>query len=418
MDNIAHIFCNPEEEFLTIPPMRAFAKSNRVNVDTDSDIKENTKAKLLEAVFAFGNENENNSELVAEWIDDVAREGIKEIVLHKCSFKPNIEMLFSDEDRLKKYLDTFVDQESTGHLINSKYDEKVRLIKYRILNMRGKRVVTLYCCSMATYIDKRKLRARDIEFPVIFDIFIDGGWYIVRYKPRSNLYDYNPGTQSIEGKMQYPMSLDKPVRTAETRVKKIFEVEEDKSPAQTYFLKKIFYRLLKSFTDTPPEILQIINENNAAVEDIKQLIGNICAIQGSQSANLDSDIRNLLEKYISINWPDKNIFTRNREAYPIKLCATDAEESHVDQTAGGDFGPLQSKEVFFDNKRMIENDQMCDGLTLKWKRRNRKYYSSETFTVRISEKKGKCYLSFKEYTAEEDIQNVLFSIIDAQGCIS
>ena len=99
-----------------------------------------------------------------------------------------------------------------------------------------------------------------------------------------------------------------------------------------------------------------------------------------------------------INWLDKEIFTRHRKAYPIKLRATDEEDSHVDQTAGGDSGPLQSKAIFFDNKRMIDNDEMCDGLTLKWKRSVRTYYP-ETFTVRISEKRGKCYLSFKEYTA-------------------
>lgn len=418
MDNTAHIFCNPEEEYLTIPPMRAFSKSNHVNIDTESAIKENTKAKLLDAVFAFANENEDNCELFAEWIDNVAREGIKEIVLHKCHFKQNIEMLFLQEEALKKYLNAYIDKESTGHLVNSKYDAKVRLIKYSILKMRGKRVVTLYCCSMATYIDKRKMQARDVEFPIIFDFFIDGGWYMVRYKPRSNLYEYHPETKNIEAKLQYQMPADKPVKEAEELAKRIFDMEEDNSEAQTQFLKKMFYKILKSFTDTPPEIQQKINNNRDAIEHIEQYIRNICAIPASQIANLNSDICNLLEKYISINWPDKNIFTRDREAYPIKLCATDEEESHVDQTAGGDLGPLQSKAVFFDNKRMIENDQMCDGLTLKWKRKNRKYFSSETFTVRISEKKGKCYLSFKEYTAEEDIQNVLFSIIDAQGCIS
>jgi hypothetical protein len=138
----------------------------------------------------------------------------------------------------------------------------------------------------------------------------------------------------------------------------------------------------------------------------------LCGIPENQISGLHCDIRNLFEKYISINRQDKEIFTRKRNAYPVKLCATDEEDSHVDQAAGGDAGPLQSKAIFFDNKRMIDNDKTCDGLTLKWRRNTRTYYT-ETFTVRISEKKGKCNLSFKEYTAEEDIQDVLFSIIDA-----
>lgn len=125
------------------------------------------------------------------------------------------------------------------------------------------------------------------------------------------------------------------------------------------------------------------------------------------------DIKNLAEKYLSITWSDKNIFIKDREAYPTRLSATDEEESKIDQSAATIDDPLQSKEVFFDNKRMLQNQKRCEGLTLIWKRRDRTYYSDPAFPVRFSEKGGTCTLSFKKYVAEEDIQHVLFAIINA-----
>lgn len=102
-----------------------------------------------------------------------------------------------------------------------------------------------------------------------------------------------------------------------------------------------------------------------------------------------------------------------RDAYPTRLSTTDEEESKIDQTSATIDDPLQSKEVFFDNKRMLNNQKQCDGLTLMWKRKNRTYYSANSFPVRFSEKGGICTLSFKQYVVEEDIENVLFSIINA-----
>ena len=33
MENTAHIFCNPEEEYWTIPPILSFLKDNQVKID-------------------------------------------------------------------------------------------------------------------------------------------------------------------------------------------------------------------------------------------------------------------------------------------------------------------------------------------------------------------------------------------------
>ena len=139
-------------------------------------------------------------------------------------------------------------------------------------------------------------------------------------------------------------------------------------------------------------------------------IKELCQLQDSQVSDVCDDIKNIVEKYLSITWKDKSIFTKDREAYPIKLNATDDEASRVEQVSG--FAqPLQTKTVFFDNKKMLYKNQKCDNIELKWKRKNTKYFN-DSFNVNLSvDGKGVCILKFREYVVREDIENVLSKII-------
>ena len=69
---------------------------------------------------------------------------------------------------------------------------------------------------------------------------------------------------------------------------------------------------------------------------------------------------------------------------------------------------------FFDNKKMLYKNRMCEGVTFMWKRNSKQSFTNEYFTVIISsDKEGKCVFKFREYTTMEDIENVLFSIINS-----
>ena len=72
--------------------------------------------------------------------------------------------------------------------------------------------------------------------------------------------------------------------------------------------------------------------------------------------------------------------------------------------------PLQSKAIFFDNKKMLQKSQACDGVTFMFARINTMYCSKQ-FKVKIVVNKDYCILKFTEYTMEEDIIHVLFSLI-------
>ena len=96
----------------------------------------------------------------------------------------------------------------------------------------------------------------------------------------------------------------------------------------------------------------------------------------------------------------------------IHLSAQDEESSQVDQRAGLN-KPLQSRAVFFDNKRIPYQKKPCESIQFFWKKL-RDTGSDVSFPVKIYENKGRGLFKFSKYTAKEDIENVLFSIIDAQ----
>lgn len=60
---------------------------------------------------------------------------------------------------------------------------------------------------------------------------------------------------------------------------------------------------------------------------------NICSLSNIYREDIKSSVLNMIEKYFSISYPDKKIFTKDRDAYPLKLNATDEEDFTVEQTA-------------------------------------------------------------------------------------
>lgn len=172
--------------------------------------------------------------------------------------------------------------------------------------------------------------------------------------------------------------------------------------------------MLEQYTKTPKEILQLMNDKSSEIESAVDLLMNrICNLPTRYKEDVTSSVLNMVEKYFSINYRDKKIFTQDREAYPLKLNATDEEDSRVEQTAAQE-EPLQSKAIFFDNKKMLQKSQACDGVTFMFARLN-KIYCSKLFRVKIVINKDFCILKFTEYTMEEDIIHVLFSLIGATG---
>ena len=109
--------------------------------------------------------------------------------------------------------------------------------------------------------------------------------------------------------------------------------------------------MLEKYTQTPKEILELMNGKSSETDEmVNSLMNNICNLPNNYRGDVKSSILNMIEKYFSISYPDKKIFTKDRDAYPLKLNATDEEDSTVEQKSALE-NPLQSKGIFFDNKK-------------------------------------------------------------------
>lgn len=112
----------------------------------------------------------------------------------------------------------------------------------------------------------------------------------------------------------------------------------------------ITVRFLDSLVKTPPKIQDILDSLSEQMDFVSDNIAELCSVNGGKINDVKDDIKNLFEKHISINYSDKNVFKRGKVAYPIRLSATDDEETKVETTAACN-EPLQIKAVFLTVRR-------------------------------------------------------------------
>lgn len=253
----------------------------------------------------------------------------------------------------------------------------------------------------------KKHGAATVPYPIAVDVYCDMGIIVSRAKSKSGLYKY---VDEFVLEQAIPTKSEKETATAIKWVCEKLAIGTKKSfEAETVFKSRLYY-MLERYTQTPSEIIELINQKTSEIDGIvDSVMHQICNLKRAYEEDVRSNVLNMVEKYFSISYPDKQIFIKDREAYPLKLNATDEEDSKVEQTAALE-EPLQSKAIFFDNKKMLQKSQACDGVTFMFARINTMYCSKQ-FKVKIVVNKDYCILKFTEYTMEEDIIHVLFSLI-------
>ena len=98
-------------------------------------------------------------------------------------------------------------------------------------------------------------------------------------------------------------------------------------------LKNKIFKLLDKYSQTPTDIASVLTAHDERIKRIFNMIQDICEIPDlcmlpkQMQADVVGDISNIIEKYLSINWKNKEVFIRDRDAYPIRISATDEEES-------------------------------------------------------------------------------------------
>ncbi len=391
-------FREEHEGYLVVPAMKKFFKCRpQIKVKLSDSRKD-----LIKALVEYADESENSKEDTLKWVDSVVKEGIKDLYIkiltdESCKYLEDIESVY-------KKIEPNLNDVSINHICNNAYSGELRLVRMQVEN-NPDLIYTFYFCQ-SIYIYDGKSEAKVRWYPICVELYPTKGLIIGRGKPRQNMFNYSKGefdantVQKTNADVKIAKAMEYIVSVLQIECKSVGEIDGK--------FKKCLYSLLEKYTTTPSEIEKLMDDNSDRIKNVIDIISKqICS--DANEGDIKSDILNLVEKYFSISYKDKSIFTKGRKAYPLRISATDEEESTVDQRSGLEH-PLQSKAIFFDNKKMLQKNRMCDGITFKFKRKNPQYFGEE-FKVKISTKNDTCHIKFSEYTEEVDIQNVLHLFI-------
>lgn len=406
MFSVPYTFANEDESYITIPALKRFAREKK-NEDLKTTVD---RPQLLQDIENYANQSPENEAEVLDWLDQVLVEGIKDVQI-KLIDDESFTTSFIDQDEfVEKVLEPLIVNKTNRHL-NKGYTESLGVFRYEITNesVFGRRI-RLYMGKLLCTFDK-KHGAATVPYPIAVDVYCDAGIIVARAKSKSGLYKYE---EDFVLEKATPTKSEKETAAAIKWVAEKLVLNTRKSfEAETVF-KSQLYDMLEKYTKTPTEIINLMDAKKTEIDGVVETVMHqICNLRAAYREDVKSNVLNMVEKYFSISYPNKQIFIKDREAYPLKLNATDEEDSKVEQTAAME-EPLQSKAIFFDNKKMLQKSRACDGVTFMFARLNTMYCSRQ-FKVKIVVNKDYCMLKFTEYTMEEDIIHVLFSLIGTTG---
>lgn len=400
MFTIPYTYENEDERYITIPALRRFAKEKR-NEDLRTNID---RAQLFHELKTYANQSEEKKEEVKEWLDHVLIEGIKEVQIKYLDMS-TLNYFLYDTEYLTSVFEPLLAEPENRHLCG-KYTQDLQIYKYEIMDTEQGRCIGVYMGKLLCTHDKRN-GAATVPYPIHVEFFLDLGIIVSRAKSKSGLYKY---MEDFDLNKAEATKAEKEMKTAIKYLCKLLQIKVADGWEVENKLKKLLYEMLEQYTATPREIVELIEAKSTHIENLLEyMMKDICNLPASYRDDVNSNILNMVEKYFSISYPDKKIFTQDREAYPLKLNATDEEESKVEQTAALE-EPLQAKAIFFDNKKMLQKSQACDGVEFMFNRLN-SLYCTKQFKVKFIINTETCILRFTEYTMEEDIKNVIFSFI-------
>ena len=386
---IPECWANETENYITNPVLMDFCTKNKIKAQY-------TRMDLLKAINEYAKEKDENKSKVEEWLEIVLKQGMKNILFRKIEFdvEPNnkiVQQTFKNCRNRKLYSNI-----TEGNNLN------IQSISYN--NRKIEFVFTILLYEV-----KKEVKSR-IIYPIFVDIDLDKKLILGRAKSKTNIFKIS---STDENEIGYNTSTDNLIIETIELIEESLGAKKIDKEEYIESVKKAIYNILEKYTFTPEIIENKIKSMDAYINSF--INNTLDMLQISDTINFEKakeDMKIFIEKYISINTANKDIFINDREAYPYKLIATDSEMTKVEETTTS-YEPLQCKEKFFDNKKSIKYEGTCDGIFLMCARKQKGNFSSNTYRAKISTKRKFCSVRFEAYVMEEDINNVLSNIINS-----
>ncbi|MDR7856347.1 hypothetical protein [Tissierella sp.] len=405
MIQIPRSFLDENESYLVIPVLRRFCSKYNLR-------QFNVREELLDEILDFANMNDNNRIIFLNWLEESLKEGNKHIYIRDI-FSNNEQFdELKNLETCEEILATIYEDCPNNYISEATHEIEIKLQNYRIHHrdnivhkLSFNFTIKLLCGDSIMDV------GRYIIFPVFIDVDIENNYISGRAKPKTNLFKKtDPTNDTLIQNLK--VSNKELIIEAIKKIKNDLDLEfRDNYESHTIFRNKLF-NLLKYYTFTPDEIQCKINSMTNKIDNfINDVFSELEIPLLSNFDNAKEDLNIFIEKFISINYDDQTIFTKDRDAYPVRLSATDSELTKISE-ASANREPLQHKEKYFDNKKSIERDESCDGMMLCFNRNNTKYFGNNPFVVSLEVIQGYLSLKFPQYVEEEDIQHVLSRAIE------
>ncbi len=398
---------NEYEEYLTLLPLRKFAKTHK---EAKIPVSKG-RPVLIQGIEDFANTNPANLEIVESWIDDSVCCGKKDVYLRDLA-DDSIDKLRDNTYLEEKFSEKI---KTHRHISGNTYNESLTVCNYRHIDSSAGTVLRVILCKMINTFDREGYECSRL-YPIIANIYIDRNLIEIRVKPKANIFLYRELNRNHEDDEQHISTSSE--KQATEALGSLCEWLEIKIETNVFRLnemnKRRIYHLLESCIDIPDEIETVLdNCSDEFSRILSYFTQHIKSLTDADSAAFIDDIRTIFEKYIAITRTDFSIFIQNKRMYPVRLIASDADTSKVDQTSAGK-KPLQSRPIFYNNKSMIYNNKRCDGIQF-YVKKDENISASQDYFLTVKSMKGYCILSWNLYIDEDEVDYVLLRIIDLYG---
>lgn len=390
------------DNYLQNPIMRRFLKEKNI------EFVEN-RAEYIKALEAYSNVNPEQENELKEWLLKIVKEGSKEFCYRRILGinENHRDPVLVEATIRRNYPDC-----PMQNVLEYRNTQDRTLTEYKIFTNDDGEVVKIdfTFSKLMLYGDAGKLGDVTV-FPVFIEVYLDAGMIVSRAKAKSTIYQYDENNRMLFSDFRVP-TMDYAVLAIDEIIGIFgFETENNKKIVKQQN-SEMLYRLYREYSFTPKDVNEKVEQmagiNRSYVDKVFGDLG--LDPRNKERALLDMEI--LIEKYISINGNNEDLFKNDRNAYLTKVSADDEIELTKIDTTSDKTVPLQCTEAFFDSKKSVVKGKKCNKLNLIFKRVNNMYLKSNPLVVQFGTNKDYGYFKTIQYAEEADIQHVLQAIFN------
>lgn len=375
------VFFN-DSDYITLPELKSFISEF---IDKDFDAKD----KLVEKIEEYANESLGNKAKVMDYFHNGLRYGKKEIKLYRY-FYPDTRY-DKNYQEVKLILQSLISK--PNNFIEAIYKDDFEAIFLAELKTPLGNTLLLDI-TRKVYTAEEGNPYREYKLISSIGIIPEKNVFFIITKNKSNMsFVPDENAKNVTTNVVF------------NELKNLILTSLDVKVALDIGYENKLFAMVEKYTKTPAIVTTVMGEKVATIENVVNGMKKELDLDEEKTEFLTDDIKNIFEKYISINQDDKKIFIDGASFYVIQLKSRDIEQTTFTEHSA-DQDPIHCKMAFFNNKQALFSNAVCNEAMFNGKRKETKYYDY-WFRFKILARKDSVVFKFYEYTRKEDIFNAL-----------